>query len=100
MIKFLKVIFSSSGDVKGNAEPVTEYKGFNIQPTPQEASGGWSTEAIISKEIDAEVKTHHFIRADKSKILSFQSNNELISGINDWICTQTEKRQKAPENWN
>ncbi|WP_424948039.1 HlyU family transcriptional regulator [Candidatus Spongiihabitans sp.] len=43
---------------------VVEYQGFNIQPTPNKVSGGWSTEARISKAIDGETKTHHFIRAD------------------------------------
>lgn len=47
-----------------HTEAVVEYQGFDIQPTPNKVSGGWSTEAIISKQIEGETKTHRFIRAD------------------------------------
>lgn len=68
MLKFLSKIFSG-GDEKqpaGSDIAPTEYNGFTIQPCPQKDSSGWSTEAIVSREIDGEVKTHRFIRADKS----------------------------------
>jgi hypothetical protein len=66
MIKFLKNLLSGVAGETDNTEPITVYKGFNIQPSPQDQSGGWSTEAIISKEIDGQTQTHHFIRADKT----------------------------------
>ena len=40
------------------------YQGFTIRLTPKQGNNGWSTEAMISKEVDGELKTHHFIRAD------------------------------------
>ena len=48
------------------ADPATDYQGYRIIPAPREGSGGWSTEATITKVIDGEEKSHHFIRADKS----------------------------------
>lgn len=72
--KFL-AIFGSNGN-RRQTEMVVEYQGFYIQPTPNNANGGWSTEALISKEIDGEIKTHHFIRADTNA--SKQGAIELI----------------------
>lgn len=69
MLKFLKSVFGKSsgastvGDSSGGAEAV-EYQGYQIQPTPRQGKNGWTTEAIISREIEGELKTHHFIRAD------------------------------------
>ncbi len=68
MLNFLSKLFSGNGD-KQPAKPdiaATEYDGFTIQPCPQKDSAGWSTEAIITKQVDGEVKSHRFIRADKS----------------------------------
>lgn len=69
MLGFLKNLFGGSPDQQGNvasAEPATEYNGYLIVPAPQKDAGGWSTEATISKTVDGEAKTHHFIRADKT----------------------------------
>ena len=54
------------GAKEAAADPPTEYQGYQIRPAPREESGGWSTEAFITKVIDGEEKTHHFIRADKT----------------------------------
>ena len=67
MFGFLKKLAGGSGKpAAAEAAPVTEYQGYAIQPCPREEAGGWSTEATITKEIDGELKTHHFIRADKT----------------------------------
>jgi hypothetical protein len=47
------------------AEPV-HYEGFQIVATPREVPGGWSTEGLIRKEVDGELKEVAFIRADTS----------------------------------
>ena len=69
-MKFLKSLFGAKEG--GGREPAAaqadsvEYKGYTIQPTPKNPGAGWSTEGIVSREIDGEVRTHHFIRADTS----------------------------------
>lgn len=69
MLGFLKNLFAGNPDQEGgaaSAEAATEYNGYTIVPAPRNEAGGWSTEATISKTIDGENKTHHFIRADKT----------------------------------
>ncbi len=53
-------------DSGGNnhTESAIQYWGFHM--IPKNAGGGWSTEAVISKQINGEVKSHHFIRADQT----------------------------------
>jgi len=67
MIKFLKSLLGGT-DTGGDAQPesAVEYKGYRITPCPHNRNGGWSTQAVIEKEIDGEIKTHHFIRADST----------------------------------
>ncbi len=43
-----------------------EYKGYVIVPAPRQESGGWTTEATITRDTDGETRTHRFIRADRS----------------------------------
>ena len=67
MLKLIKSLFGGSGEPKQAArEAAVEYEGYSIEVAPQQESGGWSTEAYISKVIDGETQTHHFIRADKT----------------------------------
>ena len=65
MIKFLKGLLQS-GPASAKEEPAVEYNDFSIIPSPRKVTGGWSTEALIRKDIDAETKQHAFIRADSS----------------------------------
>ncbi|MFQ5994085.1 MAG: HlyU family transcriptional regulator [Acidiferrobacterales bacterium] len=69
MLKFLrKLAFGKGhGDAAANQEPVL-YNGYTIVPTPQEGQAGWTTEGIISKEIDGVRKSQRFIRADTSSV--------------------------------
>jgi hypothetical protein len=64
MFQFLRKLFSSgaAGEPKA-AEPV-EYDGFTIVATPSHTASGWTTEGTISKVIDGETQSQHFIRAD------------------------------------
>ncbi len=72
MIKFLKGLLKGNGSERQpkkkatGEEAAVEYNGYSISPCPRNVGGGWSTEAIIRKEIDGEVKQHKFIRADTS----------------------------------
>ena len=68
MLGFLKNVLGGGGGGESEpegAEPV-EHEGFAIVATPRKASGGWSTEGRIRKEVDGETKEVHFIRADTS----------------------------------
>ncbi len=62
---FLKSIFGG-GNKENTAEPTVTYKGFQIQVSPQNTNGGWTTEAIITMQKEEQQLTHHFIRADVS----------------------------------
>lgn len=62
---FLKSLFGKS-EKQSVEEAVVEYNGFSIQPCPSDGKNGWTTEATISKQIEGETESHHFIRADSS----------------------------------
>ena len=65
MIKFIKSLFGGAGDgQQAEPEAAIEHNGFRIIPCPRNVNGGWSTEAMIEKEVNGEMKSHHFIRAD------------------------------------
>jgi len=67
MFEIIKNLLGGKSDESSaKSEPVTKYEGFDIVPCPKKEAGGWSTEATITKTIDGEVCTHHFIRADKT----------------------------------
>ena len=67
MLKFLKnLLGGANSETSSQSFETVEYKGCRITPTPKQGNNGWSTEAIIEKEIDGETHTHHFIRADSS----------------------------------
>ncbi|MGI9310504.1 MAG: HlyU family transcriptional regulator [bacterium] len=70
MIKFLKRLLSGDDTAPAakaaKEESATHYDGFDISPRPRKSGGGWSTEAVIRKRIDGEIKEHAFIRADAS----------------------------------
>lgn len=61
---FLKSIFG--GGKSSVSEPPVSYKGFQIQPAPQQTNNGWSIEAIITLVKEDTELSHHFIRADVS----------------------------------
>ena len=53
-----------SGDAGGTADEPVQYNGYVITPAPRRQGGQWLTAGTIAKEIDGELKEHHFIRAD------------------------------------
>jgi hypothetical protein len=64
MFKFFRKLFSSrTAGGPQEAEPV-EYNGFTIVAAPRQTQGGWTTEGTISKVVDGETQSQHFIRAD------------------------------------
>lgn len=41
-----------------------EYRGFRIVPAPAQEPNGWRIGAMISKEVDGELRSYHMVRAD------------------------------------
>lgn len=68
-------LFSSKEKPTKEAEP-TEYKGFFIYTEAKSEGGQYRIHGRICKEIDGELKTHHFIRSDL--LPSEESANELM----------------------
>ena len=65
MFGFLKKLAGTSTGAP-EAEPATEYNGYQITPHPRQEGGGWTTEATITRVVNGETRRHHFIRADKT----------------------------------
>lgn len=65
-MSFLKKLFGGGDKASEPAKPVEEieYKGFQIASTPMDEGGQFRVCALISKEVDGEMKTHKLIRAD------------------------------------
>jgi hypothetical protein len=66
-MSFWKKLFGGGGE-KGAEAPAAEpvqHKGFTITATPFQEAGQYQTCGVITKEIDGEVKSHRFIRADR-----------------------------------
>ena len=63
MFEFLKKLLGGEPPAPQAADPV-EYEGFEIVATPREVPGGWSTEGVIRKTVEGEVREVSFIRAD------------------------------------
>lgn len=63
---FKKLLGGTPSESTAKTEPATGYQGFEIVPCPRQEDGGWTTEATITKTVDGEVRSHHFIRADKT----------------------------------
>ncbi|QDZ00594.1 hypothetical protein FQ775_09490 [Nitratireductor mangrovi] len=68
-MSLLKRLFGlgGGGEEPGEPKPAaeTEHKGFRIQAMPFKEGGQFQTCALISKEVDGEVKEHRLIRADR-----------------------------------
>ncbi len=110
MLKFLKSICKRSGGASTTGTPdagdtgeIIEYQGCRIQPTPRQAKNGWTTEAIITREVDGEVQTHHFIRADTSPnqegaiVLSVSKSKTTIDQVGDRLFSG-QSRGRGPDD--
>ena len=82
-MSFFKKLFGGSGDSEGGdgsandnlggSADAVEHEGFTITPTPTKEGAQYRLTGTISKEVDGELKTHKFIRADH-----FASADECI----------------------
>ena len=67
-MSFLKSLFGrKEPKAAGPAAPLksAEYKGFTIHATPFPEGGQQQLAGVIEKEIDGELKSHRFTRADR-----------------------------------
>lgn len=64
MAGFFSRLFGGE-EAKEAAAPPEDYKGYAITAAPKRDGSQWLTAGSISREIDGEVKTHDFIRADR-----------------------------------
>lgn len=73
-MSFLKKLFggSTTSEAPPAADPV-EHEGYLIRPAPAPESGQFRLGAVISREINGQVKEHRLIRADL-----FPSRDEAI----------------------
>jgi len=66
-MSFFSKLFGGDGSDK-SSDPKTvaemEYEGFHIATAPMDEGGQFRVSAIITKEVDGEMKTHRLIRAD------------------------------------
>lgn len=75
-MSFLKKLFGGGDKASSTTKPVEEltYQGFQIATTPMDEGGQFRVCALISKEIDGELKTHKLIRADMCSTAQEASN--------------------------
>jgi hypothetical protein len=65
-MSFWKNLFGGGGEPKQAApEPGEEYKGFTIRPTPMPVGSEYQLSGRIEKDVDGELKTYDFVRADR-----------------------------------
>lgn len=65
MAGFLSKLFGRSGSENTPASEPETYSGYAISAAPKKDGSQWLTAGTISKELDGELKTHTFIRADR-----------------------------------
>jgi hypothetical protein len=66
-MSFFKKLFGLGSTHETDSAPAAtvEHNGFALAATPYSEGGQWQMCGEISKEIDGEMKSHRFIRADK-----------------------------------
>lgn len=81
-MSFLKSLFGRKETAP--AEPVAlktaEHKGFTIRAMPFQESGQHQLAGVIEKEIDGELKSHSFIRADRFPGAQEAADFALVKG--------------------
>ncbi len=64
-MSFFKKLFGGGAPKADEPAPTSEHEGFTIHATPYQAEGQWQMCGVIEKEVDGELKSHRFIRADR-----------------------------------
>ena len=66
IFKFIKNQLTRGDDSEAAAsrDRAVQYQGCNIIPAPRKSANGWTTEGDIEWNVDDEVRSEHFIRAE------------------------------------
>ena len=65
IFKFIKNQLTRGADSEAESrDRAVEYEGCTIIPAPRKSANGWTTEGDIEREVDGEVRSEHFIRAE------------------------------------
>lgn len=64
-MSFFKKLFGGGAPAAEAPAPTAHHEGFVIHATPYQAEGQWQMCGIIEKQVDGELKSHRFIRADR-----------------------------------
>ncbi len=66
-MSFLKKLFGGGSSAPAPEAPAAseEHAGFKLIATPYQEAGQWQMCGVIEKEIDGELKSHRFVRADR-----------------------------------
>ena len=64
-MSFFKKLFGGGAPKAEEPAPTSEHEGFTIHATPYQAEGQWQMCGVIEKEVDGEMKSLRFIRADR-----------------------------------
>jgi hypothetical protein len=70
-VSFLRKLFGGGGPAsaaptEGSVTGEVEHKGFTIKAVPFKENGQYQTAGLIEKEIGGTLKSHRFVRADRS----------------------------------
>jgi len=101
-MSFLKKLFGGGEEAGGDAgtgapKPLGEesYKGFLIKAVEMRAGSEYQLAGTIEKDVDGELKTHSFVRADRvgSKdelvALALSKGRQIIDEQGDGVFSQT-----------
>ena len=66
IFKFIKNQLTRGADSEAAAsrDRAVEYQDCTIVPTHRKSANGWTTEGDIERDVDGEVRSEHFIRAE------------------------------------
>ena len=65
IFKFIKNQLTRGADSEAaSRDRAVKYEGCTIIPAPRKSASGWTTEGDIEREVDGEVRSEHFIRAE------------------------------------
>jgi hypothetical protein len=94
-MSFWKNLFGGGEAKQAAPEPGEEYKGFTIRPTPMAVGSEFQLSGRIEKEVDGELKTYDFVRADRMSsredavTLALSKARQIIDEQGEKVFSQT-----------
>ena len=101
IFKFIKNQLTRGADSEAAAsrDRAVEYQDCTIIPTPRKSANGWTTEGDIERDVDGEVRSEHFIRAethtDQSKRSATPLPRPSASLMSNWLVGANPTRQRG-----